>query len=72
MMLSVKIQVHLPQIKNRCFKMQVFILNYLVLLDPQTELTAVQTFHMPPYACFKLALHLMNDIDTLHLCSWNI
>lgn len=72
MMLSVKIQACLPQIKKRCFKMQVFILNYLVLLDPQTELTAVQTFHMPPDAHFKLALHLMNSTDTLHLCCWNI
>lgn len=35
------------------FKKQVFILNQLVLLDPQTHSTAVQAFHMPPYAHFK-------------------
>lgn len=52
--------------------MQEFILNYLVLLDPQTDLTAVQTFHMPPYAHLKLALHLMNSTDLLHLRSWNV
>lgn len=72
MMLSVKVQAHLPHIKTRCFKMQVFILNKLVILDPQTDLPAVQTFHMPPYAHFKLALHLMNSTDTLHLRSWNV
>lgn len=72
MMLSVKLQAHLPQIKNRRLKMQEFILNYLVLLDPQTDLTAVQTFHMPPYAHLKLALHLMNSTDLLHLRSWNV
>lgn len=64
-MLSVKIQARLPQIKNRCFKTQVFVLNYLFLLDHQTDLTAVQTFHMPPYAHFKLALHLMNSTDCI-------